>query len=94
MTKWDPFLLAGYYLKNVNLKPYLFRLSFQLAAMVLWRQQNIPEDPFASNWLERLRHMKRLHNRVMEELKTMADEKAGYDRTEGKVFHEDFTDYS
>lgn len=72
----------------------LMAIHCNLAAMVLWRQQNIPEDPFASNWLERLRHMKRLHNRVMEELKTMADEKAGYDRTEGKVFHEDFTDYS
>lgn len=82
--------------KNKNLYIYIYYTFtfFQLASMVLWRQKSNPKDPFASNWLERLRHMKRLRSKVMEKLKTAADERAGYDRTEAKVFHEDFTDYS
>ncbi|XP_029641050.1 tuberin-like isoform X2 [Octopus sinensis] len=72
----------------------LMAIHCNLASMVLWRQKSNPKDPFASNWLERLRHMKRLRSKVMEKLKTAADERAGYDRTEAKVFHEDFTDYS
>ncbi|GAB1603089.1 tuberin isoform X2 [Argonauta hians] len=72
----------------------LMAIHCNLASMVLWRQKSNPKDPFASNWLERLRHMKRLRSKVMDTLKTAADERAGYDRTEAKVFHEDFTDYS
>ncbi|ESP04643.1 hypothetical protein LOTGIDRAFT_61259, partial [Lottia gigantea] len=37
-----------------------------LASMVLQRQQSQPQDPFASNWLERLRQIKRIKQKVYE----------------------------
>ena len=51
--------------KNEILDKNVFRLTFQLASLVLQRQQSQPQDPYASNWLERLRQIKRLKAKVL-----------------------------
>jgi hypothetical protein len=33
----------------------------------------VPQDPYASNWLERLRHIKRLKSKVQEQQKQEED---------------------
>ncbi|XP_061175149.1 tuberin-like isoform X1 [Saccostrea echinata] len=40
-------------------------VNCDLASLVLQRQQSQPQDPFASNWLERLRQIKRLKAKVL-----------------------------
>ncbi|XP_022317676.2 tuberin-like isoform X3 [Crassostrea virginica] len=40
-------------------------VNCDLASLVLQRQQSQPQDPYASNWLERLRQIKRLKAKVL-----------------------------
>lgn len=40
-------------------------VNCDLASLVLQRQQSQPQDPYASNWLERLRQIKRLKAKVI-----------------------------
>lgn len=54
-----------------------------------------PNDPYASNWLERLRKIKHVRNKVLNELK--AQEQSDYPSEESKSrqqMDEDFTNYS
>ena len=47
-----------------------FCLSFtlQVASIILQKQKSNPKDPFASNWLERLRQIKRIRSKVKQEV--------------------------
>lgn len=42
-------------------------VNCDLASLVLQRQQSQPQDPFASNWLERLRQIKRIKQKTLTE---------------------------
>ncbi|OWF53727.1 Tuberin [Mizuhopecten yessoensis] len=42
-------------------------VNCDLASLVLQRQQSQPQDPFASNWLERLRQIKRIKMKTLTE---------------------------
>ncbi|XP_060063485.1 tuberin-like isoform X3 [Ylistrum balloti] len=42
-------------------------VNCDLASLVLQRQQSQPQDPFASNWLERLRQIKRIRMKTLTE---------------------------
>ncbi|XP_071106055.1 tuberin-like isoform X2 [Haliotis cracherodii] len=68
-----------------------------LASMVLQRQQSQPQDPFASNWLERLRQIKRIRLKARQEERGDHDEVLAEDSEQktfrGRSFVEDFTDY-
>lgn len=65
--------------------------------MVLQRQQSQPQDPFASNWLERLRQIKRIRLKARQEERGDHDEVLAEDSEQktfrGRSFVEDFTDY-
>ncbi|XP_067671125.1 tuberin-like isoform X1 [Haliotis asinina] len=68
-----------------------------LASMVLQRQQSQPQDPFASNWLERLRQIKRIRQKARLEERGDNDAVLTEDTEQkpfrGRSFVEDFTDY-
>ena len=74
----------------------------QLASVVCCSLKQEKRSPYASNWLERLRQIKRLRKRVLEELskknpsderlKNMLEEDERLNVTDDLV--EDFTDYT
>lgn len=71
--------------------------NLQLASMVCSSLKQNSHNPYASNWLERLRHIKRLRNRVLQESvnnnpDTAADELSP--RTNKRVYMDDFTEYT
>lgn len=80
----------------MNFKFYLL----QLASMVSSSLKQNSHNPYASNWLERLRHIKRLRNRVLQENvnnnpETTADELSPNQcRTNKRVYMDDFTEYT
>ena len=43
-------------------------LHCNLASNIFSRAKLSPDDPYASNWLERLRHIKRLKAKVLKDL--------------------------
>lgn len=55
-------------------------------------------NPYASNWLERLRHIKRLRSRVLQEYINNNPETTTTDelspRTTKRVYMDDFTEYT
>ncbi|RLU20252.1 hypothetical protein DMN91_006859 [Ooceraea biroi] len=72
-------------------------LHANLASMVCSSLKQNSHNPYASNWLERLRHIKRLRNRVLQENvnnnpDTTADELSP--RTNKRVYMDDFTEYT
>ncbi|XP_064594447.1 tuberin-like isoform X2 [Liolophura sinensis] len=78
---------------NLGLLVRQIAMHCNLASRILQRQNSEPQDPFASNWLERLRQIKRIKTKILNEAKDVT----GHDpdaRTKGKVTTiEDFTDY-
>lgn len=62
-------------------------LCLQLASMVLQRQASQPQDPFANNWLERLRKIRRIKSTLVDE-KAQDPESPSSPKT-----LEDFTQY-
>ncbi|XP_074649402.1 tuberin-like [Tubulanus polymorphus] len=65
-------------------------LHANLASMILQRHKNNVSDPYASNWLERLRQIKRLRQKINQE-KSGDDQQTSSSRN-GSI-QEDFTDY-
>ncbi|KAK6169153.1 hypothetical protein SNE40_020258 [Patella caerulea] len=63
-----------------------------LASMVLQRQQSQPQDPFASNWLERLRQIKRIKQKALQ-VESPGIKEEGIPITTSRSYMEDFTDY-
>ncbi|XP_050394969.1 tuberin [Patella vulgata] len=63
-----------------------------LASMVLQRQQSQPQDPFASNWLERLRQIKRIKQKALQ-VESPGIKEEGIPIITSRSFMEDFTDY-
>ena len=51
-------------------------LHCNLASNIFSRAKLSPDDPYASNWLERLRHIKRLKAKVLKDL-TEDEESSG-----------------
>lgn len=54
-------------------------------------------NPYASNWLERLRHIKRLRNRVLQESVNNNTDGNSDDlspRSNKRVYMDDFTEYT
>lgn len=68
-------------------------ISFlQLAATVLNSLRSHATDPYASNWLERLRKLKNLREKVIQEIKKRKEAQKGF--SEEKDIVEDFTDFT
>lgn len=53
-------------------------------------------NPYASNWLERLRHIKRLRNRVLQETNNNPDRTTDdlSPRSNKRIYMDDFTEYT
>ena len=56
--------------------------------MILQRQKTNPKDPYASNWLERLRQIKRIHQKATQEVEKLRESSVA-----GLHQAEDFTDF-
>lgn len=71
------------------------RIQFQLASMVCSSLKQNSHNPYASNWLERLRHIKRLRSRVLQEVvNNNQDTDELSPRTNKRVYMDDFTEYT
>ncbi|XP_025084814.1 tuberin-like isoform X2 [Pomacea canaliculata] len=91
--------------KNLALLVRQIAVHCNLASMVLQRQHSQHHEPFASNWLERLRKIKRIRQSVMEHLNAGAATSgqnygwrhgvSSMDNPEmlSRYIMEDFTDY-
>ena len=69
----------------------------QLASMVSSSLKQNSHNPYASNWLERLRHIKRLRNRLVQESSNNNSEGAADElspRSNKRVYMDDFTEYT
>ncbi|XP_064629998.1 tuberin-like isoform X3 [Lineus longissimus] len=66
-------------------------LHSNLASMILQRQKTEQKDPYASNWLERLRQIKRIRQKVQEETSHLRDEDSN--QKSHHNYPEDFTDF-
>ncbi|KAM0730676.1 Tuberin [Formica fusca] len=83
--------------QNLAILSRQLALHANLASMVCSSLKQNSHNPYASNWLERLRHIKRLRNRVLQESvnnnpDTAADELSP--RTNKRVYMDDFTEYT
>ncbi|XP_041363648.1 tuberin-like isoform X2 [Gigantopelta aegis] len=79
---------------NLALLVRQIAMHCNLASLVLQRQQVQPQDPFASNWLERLRQIKRIHQKVQQEESSVHGKTSSpKSRLHTRSFMEDFTDY-
>lgn len=69
----------------------------QLASMVCSSLKQNSHNPYASNWLERLRHIKRLRSRVLQESANHNTENSTDElspRTNKRIYMDDFTEYT
>ncbi|XP_030752123.1 tuberin isoform X2 [Sitophilus oryzae] len=80
--------------QNVAILVRQIALHANLASLVAKSLKHSPNDPYASNWLERLRKIKNVRSKVLDELK--AEEQNSYPSEESKSRKqmEDFTNYS
>ncbi|KAH1016696.1 hypothetical protein HUJ04_007876 [Dendroctonus ponderosae] len=80
--------------ENVAILARQLALHANLASLVARSLKNSPNDPYASNWLERLRRIKNVRKKVLDENKN--DDHNNYPSEENKSRKptEDFTDYS
>ena len=53
---------------NLSRQVRQMALHCNLASNIFSRAKLSPDDPYASNWLERLRHIKRLKAKVLKDL--------------------------
>jgi len=56
---------------------FSFHFCLQLAATIYVRQKIHPLNPYASNWLERLRRIKQIRERVVTDKKKFDGQKFG-----------------
>ncbi|XP_039291005.1 LOW QUALITY PROTEIN: tuberin [Nilaparvata lugens] len=87
--------------KNVALLARQLALHANLASMISQSLSNNRNDPYASNWLERLRQIKRIKTRAMQELSAQGASSGGLgpnaDRINAANMRqqvEDFTEYT
>ncbi|KAK0095925.1 hypothetical protein PV326_007052 [Microctonus aethiopoides] len=82
--------------QNLAILSRQLALHANLASMVSWSLKQNGNNPYASNWLERLRHIKRLRNRVLQESSNSnTDGKTDEPRSNSKrVYMDDFTEYT
>lgn len=73
---------------NLGLLVREMALHSSMASLILVHMKKDPQDPFASNWLERLRQLKRIRKKIMDR---SGSQSRGRD-LEGIDMH-DFTDY-
>ncbi|XP_039314149.1 tuberin isoform X1 [Solenopsis invicta] len=83
--------------QNLAILSRQLALHANLASMVCSSLKQNSHNPYASNWLERLRHIKRLRSRVLQEYinnnpETTTDELSS--RTNKRVYMDDFTEYT
>ncbi|EFN68657.1 Tuberin [Camponotus floridanus] len=83
--------------QNLAILSRQLALHANLASMVCSSLKQNSHNPYASNWLERLRHIKRLRNRVLQESvnnnpDTATDELSP--RSNKRVYMDDFTEYT
>ncbi|XP_025075261.1 tuberin [Pogonomyrmex barbatus] len=83
--------------QNLAILSRQLALHANLASMVCSSLKQNSHNPYASNWLERLRHIKRLRNRILQEYinnnpETTTDELSP--RTNKRVYMDDFTEYT
>ncbi|KMQ95864.1 tuberin-like isoform x1 protein [Lasius niger] len=82
--------------QNLAILSRQLALHANLASMVCSSLKQNSHNPYASNWLERLRHIKRLRSRLQESVNnnpdTAADELSP--RTNKRVYMDDFTEYT
>lgn len=77
-------------------------VMFQLASMISCSLKAQGQDPYASNWLERLRQIKRLRTKVLQETAaTATSDSSSTDselltspRSARRVHMDDFTEYT
>jgi len=81
--------------------PRLDFLLFQLASMISYSLKAQGQDPYASNWLERLRKIKRLRTKVLQETAAATSDSNSMDtelltspRSARRVYMDDFTEYT
>ena len=81
--------------------PHLDFFLFQLASMISYSLKAQGQDPYASNWLERLRKIKRLRTKVLQETAAATSDSSSTDtelltspRSARRVHMDDFTEYT
>lgn len=81
--------------------PPLDFFLFQLASMISYSLKAQGQDPYASNWLERLRKIKRLRTKVLQETAAATSDSNSMDnelltspRSARRVHMDDFTEYT
>ncbi|XP_075230715.1 TSC complex subunit tuberin isoform X2 [Lycorma delicatula] len=85
--------------KNVSILARQLALHANLASMISRSLSTDGSDPYASNWLERLRQIKRIRNKVLQEMNT---EVSGVSSANGnqrshssrRMHMDDFTEYT
>jgi tuberous sclerosis protein 2 len=78
--------------QSVSILVRQLAIHADLAATVLNSLRSHATDPYASNWLERLRKLKNLREKVVQEIKNRKDAQKGF--SEEKDIVEDFTDFT
>ncbi|KAJ8945060.1 hypothetical protein NQ314_009327 [Rhamnusium bicolor] len=81
--------------QNVAILARQLALHANLASLVVCSLKNRSSDPYASNWLERLRKIKNIRNKIIQEQKNDESIYPAEDPTmKTKKYMEDFTDYT
>ncbi|KOC65846.1 Tuberin [Habropoda laboriosa] len=83
--------------QNLAILSRQLALHANLASMVSSSLEQNSHNPYASNWLERLRHIKRLRNRVLQESINNNPDGATDDlspRSNKRIYMDDFTEYT
>ncbi|KAG7209739.1 hypothetical protein KM043_011368 [Ampulex compressa] len=83
--------------QNLAILSRQLALHANLASMVSSSLKQNSHNPYASNWLERLRHIKRLRNRVLQESTSNNSDGATDElspRSNKRVYMDDFTEYT
>ena len=70
---------------NLSRQVRQMALHCNLAANIFSKKKLNPDDPYASNWLERLRHIKRLKAKVLKDLKVDEESSAINDFTSKRI---------
>ncbi|XP_008551643.1 tuberin [Microplitis demolitor] len=80
--------------QNLGILSRQLALHANLASMVSSSLKAKGHNPYSSNWLERLRHIKRLRRRLLESSNSSSDDKTDETRSNERVHMEDFTEYT
>ncbi|XP_029054023.2 tuberin isoform X1 [Osmia bicornis bicornis] len=83
--------------QNLAILSRQLALHANLASMISSSLEQNSHNPYASNWLERLRHIKRLRNRVLQELINNNPDGASDDlspKANKRIYMDDFTEYT